>query len=207
MPRIWASTAAYPFALFALSTDVSAQNVDEMAKWTALTVVHYRVVGEHSDETGPFGGFTPVGATDRVEIEFDWDQFEMKLAGPAKITNSPTRSPAPVGLPGCPAPRVDGALEVLTAVSISEQIPGMLTIATTSSSPAGSYSGPSEQGPCGNRYEVAAKSESDSITLQVVPAMMLAMGPPGTEPISQDGKSLVVKSGNWTWTFTPTPVR
>jgi hypothetical protein len=43
--------------------------------------------------------------------------------------------------------------------------------------------------------------------LQVMPAMMLAMGPPGTGSISQDGKSLLVKSNNWTWTFTPTPVR
>jgi hypothetical protein len=91
MPLVWARTAVYPFAL---STGVCAQNVDEMAKWTALTVVHYRVLGEHSGETPLAGGSTH--ATGRVEIEFDWDQFEMKLAGPAKITNSPTFTPTPV---------------------------------------------------------------------------------------------------------------
>lgn len=206
MPRIWASTA-YSLALFVVSTHVAAQNVDEMAKWTALTVVHYRVLAEYSGETTLFAeGWPAVQATDRVEIEFDWDQSEMQLAGSAKITNSPTRHGAPAGIDGCPAPRVDGTLEVLTAVSISGQ-PGSLEVATTTENPAGTYPGPNEEGPCGASFEVAAKSTTGTMSLRPLPAMMLAMGPPGTGSISQDGKSLVMKSENWTWTFTPTPVR
>jgi hypothetical protein len=43
--------------------------------------------------------------------------------------------------------------------------------------------------------------------LQVIPAMMLAMGPPGANGISPDGKSFIVKAQSWTWTYTPTPVK
>jgi hypothetical protein len=41
--------------------------------------------------------------------------------------------------------------------------------------------------------------------LQIMPAMMLAMGP--NPSVTPDGKSLFVKGAGWTWTFTPTPVR
>ena len=199
---------AHAFALLAGATGVDAQNVDEMAKWTALTVVRYRVVGEFSGETPLFaGGGQNARATDRVELEFDWDQFEMKLAGTAKITNADTEfTPIPIG--DCPASRVNGKLEVANAVSVSsDQLPGMLTVTTSSQTPAGANSGPNENGPCAATYDHAAGSATGTTTLQVIPAMMLAMGPPGANGISPDGKSFIVKAQAWTWTYTPTPVR
>jgi len=206
MARVSTRTATFPLALLVISTGVPAQNVDEMARWTALTVVHYRVVGEYSRDTQLIGPVT-VRTTDRVEIEFDWDQFEMKLVGPAKITNAETQSSEPSGVGDCATPRVEGAFELLTVESISEPIPGFLNLVTKRDDPGGSYQGPSENGPCGNTTEVAAKSTPGTMMLQVVPAMMLGMGPPGTDPISPDGKSLIVRSDDWSWTFTPTPVR
>ena len=72
-----------------------AQDTDAMLKWTEAKVVHYRVVGEFSRtigilaEDGPSGGNAPV--TDRVEIEFDWNQENNKIVGKPVIRNFPTK--------------------------------------------------------------------------------------------------------------------
>jgi hypothetical protein len=57
-----------------LSRGRPAQDINAMARWTSLKVVHYRVVGEFS---GPIdeGGIS-ARVIDSVDIEFDWDQIE-----------------------------------------------------------------------------------------------------------------------------------
>src|SRR5262245_25988632 len=75
----------------------SAQDIDAMAKWTALTIVHYVAVGEYSGTQPVITAAKEVDlgwaaqVTDRVEIEFDWDQQEMKLVGKSAIRNFPTK--------------------------------------------------------------------------------------------------------------------
>lgn len=189
---------------------VFAQDVDAMAKWTALTVVHYRVVGEYAAESQFLKGAlssASANATDRVELEFDWDQFEMKLAGAATIRNSATQF-VPIQRSGCPPLRVNGALEIATAVSAKDgPAPGMVVVALKRDHPAGQIPLSPDGMPCGTEWETAAATSATAEKmLQVLPAMMLAMGPnPGM--VTADGKSMFVKGEGWTWTFTPTPVR
>lgn len=186
-----------------------AQNVDAMAKWTALKVVRYRVVADFTGDTQLFAGNQrnrKARATDRIEIEFDWNQEDMKLAGKATFKNFPTTF-TPHPLQGCPAIRIEGALEVATVLSVKDMSPGMLTIDLKRDLPGGAVPWTEDNKPCGSLWDkVAPRSETEQQILQVVPAMMLAM--PGVAQITPDGKSLVVKGGDgWTWTFTPTPVK
>ena len=186
---------------------VSAQDIDAMAKWTALTIVHYRVVGEYSGETQLLAStLTKAQATDRVEFELDWNQFDMKMAGEATVKNTPTQF-TPIGVGGCPAPRVNGALEVATLLSVKDAVAGHVNVALKNDKPAGARPVASEEGPCGTTWEdLAASSTTKDQMLTIPPAMMLAMGPnPGM--VTPDGKSMFVKGEGWTWTFTPTAVR
>ena len=200
------------FSLFALllivPAAISAQDIDAMAKWTALTIVHYRVVGEYAGETQLLASnLTKAQATDRVEFEFDWNQLDMKMAGEATVKNTPTQF-TPIGIGECPPPRVNGALEVATLVSVKDSpAGGLVTIALKNDKPAGARPLASEVGPCGTTWEdLAASSTTADQMLQILPAMMLAMGPnPGM--VTPDGKSMFVKGEGWTWTFTPTAVR
>lgn len=187
-----------------------AQDLDAMAKWTALTVVHYRVVGEFSGEAPIFSGRQAAHkarANDRIEIEFDWNQEEMKLAGKATFKNFPTTFKPNALRQGCPPLKVDGALELATVLSVKDSAPGTVEIELKRDHPAGAVPWTDdEKKPCGSNWDpVAAKSETASTMMPVSPAMMLAM--PGSDMVTPDGKSLVVKSEGWTWTFTPTPVK
>ena len=70
-----------------------AQDVNAMAKWTAATVVHYKIVGEFKGKTTILKGKNlsrDADVTDRVEIEVDWDQMAYALVRPAVIRNTPT---------------------------------------------------------------------------------------------------------------------
>jgi hypothetical protein len=100
---------------------VAAQDVDAMAKWTAYTVVHYKVVGEYS-------GLAPVlvakslnrqaQVTDRVEFELDWNQQEFKLVGTPVVRNFPSKLGATAPVPNCPTPRVEGSFELMTLQTV-----------------------------------------------------------------------------------------
>jgi hypothetical protein len=190
-----------------------AQDVDAMAKWTALTVVHYRVVGEF---TGPadilslvpkFPVSISAAVTDRVDIEFDWNQQEMKLVGKPVIRNSPSKTGAIAPRQGCPATKVDGAFEFATVLTLKEA-PGGLALEIRRDHAGGAVPLPgAESGSalCGHGWDqIAPKATTHTEGLVVPPAMALAV--PGVFPISTDKKSLIVrpKGPGWTWTYTPT---
>lgn len=198
-------------SVVAWSARAEAQNVDAMAKWTALTIVHYRIVGEFDAEVPLFSGAstrTFAKAIDRVEIEFDWDQNEMKMVGKATFKNFPTTF-TPNPRPNCPPAKFDGVLEQATVLSVKDTMPGTgtITIDVKRDVPGGAVPWTEDNKPCGTLWDkIAPKTETKQDMLQVVPAMMLAM--PGMT--TADGKSLVVKApktGGWTWTLTPTPVK
>jgi hypothetical protein len=195
-----------------------AQDVDAMAKWTALTVVHYRVVGEFSGEsrlfsfekTYPVSDSAPV--TDRAEFEFDWNQNEMSLVGKPVIRNFPTKTGALAPLPGCPGTKVEGPFEFATIVALKVVPYQGLGLAIRRDHPGGATPQPAKESggaPCGHAWDqVAPKADTSDKGLQVPPGMMLAMPPKLSPfPLTKDGKSLIVKDQGWTWTFTPTPVK
>ncbi len=70
-------------------------DMDLMAKWSAVAVVHYAVVGEYAGDTmiiyGAQGTSGKARVTDRVELGFDWNQNETALVGRPTFTNFPSR--------------------------------------------------------------------------------------------------------------------
>ena len=187
------------------------QNVQAMAKWTALTIVRYRVVGEFSGTTPILSGtksklVRSAPVTDRVELDFDWNQQEMKLVGTPVIRNFPSKVGAIPPISGC-TQRVDGPMEFATVLAMANgpmHMSGVVELTIKRDQPAGSACWLSEEGVV---WEAApAKSETTMAPFTVALAMALAM--PGMIPATPDGKSLVMKTADgWTWTHTPTPVK
>ena len=200
----------------------SAQDTDAMLKWTQTKIVHYRAVGDFSG-TLIILPRSEAAVTDHVEIEFDWNQEENKLVGTPVIRNFPTKVGAIVPGLECPAPKVNGAFEFMTVLSLKDQADEMLRMSAPGIIMASRRDYPAGEAPllpnsasrsCGATWEkVAAKSEPSSEVLKVPLAMLLAMGKAGGDNISPDGKSFVDKFGpgtanaGWTWTFTPTIVK
>jgi hypothetical protein len=197
--------------------------MDAMARWTAATVVHYRVVGEFSGTVNILSLRDRATVTDRVEIEFDWNQTENTLVGKPVIRNLPTKVDAIVPLAGCPAPKVNGAFEFITILSVKDQPDETMRRAAAGIVIEGRRDHPAgeapvipnqAEAPCGSTWEkAAARSEVTSEVLTVPLAMMLAMGKAGGANITPDGKSFMEKFGagtrnaGWTWTYTPTIVK
>ncbi len=200
----------------------AAQDADAMARWTGYEVVHYRVVGQYSGVTrillGRQGLYRAAPVQDRVVIDFDWNQQEMKVVSTPAIQNFPSTVGALQPVQGCPAARVDGTYEMATVTGVTDMGGTMLTLASARTYPAGSIPLPGDIDPCGTTWEaVAASTVTADNMMQVLPAMMLAMLGAGAYAVTPDGKSLYVKAGDtginatglndWSWTFTPTPVR
>jgi len=201
-----------PIALAATPAAAQEPAFLVMARWQSAAVIHYRYVGEYSDQ-GPING-SPVGEgqvggvrakySDRIEFEFDWNQPEMKIVGTPVVKNVPTKVEL---LPEtrCPAPQLEGVFEFATVTSIAgPPSPGdpRLTLAITSDYVGGAvpYMG---EGTCGTSH-FKAESGPWSLKVDLVNAiLMVAM--PGSPPKTPDGKSLIVKGNDgWGWTVTPT---
>jgi len=198
-----------------LAVPATAQvDTDLMARWSAVEVVHYVVVGEYAGEStiliGALGFRSTGKVTDRLEISFDWNQNETALVGTPVVRNgSSTVSLAPPAA-GCPVPRVDGTYEHLDIRSVTP-LANTLNLKGTRGLPAGAVPFKDDEGVCSAWDDAQAKSEDVEIMLLVLPTLYFAMpsaAGPGVS-ISGDGKSIVfVEQGTgWTWTYTPTPVR
>jgi hypothetical protein len=202
-----------------------AQDQDAMLKWTEAKVVHYRVVGEFSGKVRIFlgGKNLPSLVTDRVEIEFDWNQEQNKLVRPPVIRNFPSTAGAILPDLGCPASKVSGGFEFTTVLSLKDHPDETMRMTGAGLIMESRRDHPGGEGPllpasasqsCGAKWEkVDAKSVTSTDTLKVPLAMMLAMGKFGGGNLTPDGKSLVEKpkpgeaNEGWTWTFTPTVVK
>ena len=201
-----------------------AQDMDAMLKWTEAKVVHYRVVGEFSGKAPVFlgGKNKPSDVTDRVEIEFDWNQEEYRLVGSPVIRNFASKAGPILPDLDCPASKVGTGFEFATIVALKDQpqnmrLPGHgLILESRRDHPAGE--GPllpaSSAQSCGAQWEkVAASSVQASGKFDVPLAMLLAMGPAGGAKVTPDGKSIVEEFdpgspfAGWKWTYTPTVVK
>jgi len=188
-------------------------DMDLMAKWAAVTVVRYAVVGEFAGEpvilSGAQGFKREGRVTDRVELTFDWNQNETALVGTPTFKNFPSHvSLSPVA--GCPPVRMTGAYDHTEILSV-KQVSSVLQVATKRSYPAGSIPLTGES-TCGGAWDNAeAKTETTDIMLLVLPTTYFSMPSAAGSglTISKDRKSMVLLDENngWTWTYTPTPVR
>lgn len=223
MRHVAVVTLAVLAAIAIPASRASAQDYDAMAKWTEAKVIHYRMAGEFSGAVGiaVSGHNLPTPVTDRVELEFDWNQEEHRLVGTPVIRNFPSKAGALVPALGCPASRVTGTFELATFLSLKDQ-PDETTRITTSRLVMESrrdYLGgefpllpASSSQSCGAGWEkIAAKSVVTSELIDVPLAMMIAMGTGGTGmEISKDKKSIILTDAEkpgWIWTMTPTIVK
>jgi hypothetical protein len=190
-----------------------AQDMDLAAKWSAYAVVRYVVTGAYQGEptiiSSGKGQGRKAKVTDRVQLTFDWNQNETSLVGTVKVTNSPS-AVALIEQPGCPPTRLTGTYDHWEVAS-AEAMANLLQLAGKRSYPAGALPASGDNGSCVAGWdEVAARTESVEMQLQVFPTMFFgmpqAMG--ADMSISKDGKSIVFvdQPNGWTWTFTPTPV-
>ena len=200
----------------------SAQDTDAMLKWTQTKIVHYRAVGDFSG-TLIILPRSEAAVTDHVEIEFDWNQEENKLVGEPAIKNFPSKTGAVVPMAGCPGPKVNGAFEFITILSLKDQPDEMMRMSAAGLIMESRRDYPAAEVPllpnsaaasCGSAWEkLAAKSVAASEVLPVPLAMLLAMGKMGGSNIAPDGKSFVntfeagTVNAGWTWRYTPTPVK
>jgi hypothetical protein len=200
-----------PIALAATPAAAQQPDVNAMVKWMSAAVIHYRYVGEYSDQSAING--SPVGegqvgglsakVSDRIEFELDWNQTEMKVVGAPVVKNFPTKVEL---LPEtrCPDPQVEGVFEFATLTSITAPSPGTPRIALALKRDyVGGTVAYMGEGKCGTS-RFAAGSETSSKDVDLVNGMMM-VEMPGSPPKTPDGKSLMQKDNDgWAWTITPT---
>lgn len=181
-----------------------------MNKWMTATVIHWSVMGEYEGENlilnAGTNGYAPV--KDRVEIGFDYT-----TAGNGGLVGTPTFKNAPTqmgalrnGAKGCRAPTVSGTYEHATIVSLKNGLGGQLAMMVRTDYPAGAV----PVACTGGNQASAARTSTAQEELVVPGIMLLAMGSQMTGKdvqVSKDKKSLIVKRGGWTYTYTPTKVK
>ncbi len=104
--------------------------------------------------------------------------------------------------PKCSPPTLKGDYEHSTVLSIKEGLAGSLEMQVQQAYPAANVI----QFCTGAPKAVAAKTETRPEEFTVVSPMIFAMPATGSKDvtISPDKKSIIVKKGGWTWTYTPT---
>ena len=191
-------------ALAVMPPIAAAQKMDQaaMARWAAAKSIHYTVEGVYSGEmpvTPTLGGLADV--VDRASFNLEWNLPEMKLLAVSAIRNGT----AEVGKlrdrePKCFPPVLKGPLE-LTVLEVGSGLGGAIDLKVERNYPNVEVA----QFCTASRKPVPASKKVDVVSMMVPSPVMMAMGVPGTKELafSADGKSMIVKQGNWSWTFTP----
>lgn len=198
--------AFLPFALvagFALPAAAQQMDMEAMQRWGNAKVIYYSVEGVHngaSAMTATMGGVGDV--VDRVSMTFEWNLAEAKLVKVTSLRNFPSevknlRDREPKCLP----PVLKGPYEEMTVLEVANGLGGAIDMKTERSYPAVDVA----QFCTASRKPIAADKKTTVKSMAVPSPMVMAMGMPASDRLSYsaDRKSLVVKDGNWTWTFTP----
>ena len=192
------------------------QNVDLMARWTAATIVNYRVIAEFSGaallvEADGIRGHGTV--SDRFEVEFDWNQTDYMMIGKPIIRNFPSKL---IALPttGCPI-TVTGAFEHATVLELRNadalRMANAVEADVQRQLPAGTVSSTTDVGPCALVRQSAARTVKHQLSVPATPGMMFGL-PSGQVGFEHNGKSFVIRAASttdkgWTYTVTPTIVK
>jgi hypothetical protein len=199
-----AALAATPIArAHAQSVDASA-----IARWTAAKVVHYRMVGVY-DGPAVIAYREPAGqatVTDRVEIELDWDVKANAIVGEPKIVNAATEVRELRNThASCPAPTPQGSYDHLDLKAVGTA-GGALELKGVRVFPAVAV----VSGCQGVQEPRTVRAwEQEVVERMVVPSPLMLAAPAGSDPnltVSADKASFTIRSGAWTWTYTPTLV-
>jgi hypothetical protein len=178
-------------------------DMQAMERWGSAKLVYYAAEGVHSGAasmSATMGGVADV--VDRVSMTFEWSLTEAKLLKVTSLKNFPSevknlRDREPKCLP----PVLKGTYELATVLEVVNGLGGAVDLKIERSYPAVEVA----QFCTASRKLVPAEKKVDVQSMAVPSPIILAMGAPPTEKLSYsaDKKSLIVKDGNWTWTFTP----
>ena len=189
-----------------------------MAKWTAATIVRYRVVAEFSGDAiivetaDRLAGRASV--TDRFEVDFDWNQQEYMMVGKPVIRNFPSKVGGTVSGVKCPA-TATGPFELATVVDVKNddvmRYANAVMAEVRRERPAGTVATMNENGPCGLVHQAAARTDTLRMGIPATPGMMFGM-PSQQGGMEHNGKSFVIRAAStedkgWTFTVTPTIVK
>ena len=189
---------------------IPAQNqqmdMEAMMRWSSADVVRYHIVGVFQGRTNVIGDENWIGyadVTDRVVIDLKWKLSESKLVGTPTFQNEKSvvknlRNFEPKCLP----PILKGEYEHYELLGIKNGLGGTLELQVRTSYPAAEV----VQFCTGKHKPVPASIKTRPEDFAVVSPVMFGMPLPDSDTlrISPDKKSLIVKQGGWTWTFTPT---
>jgi hypothetical protein len=182
-----------------------AQDMDAMMKWASADVIKYHIVGVYSAKTDVVAG-SDVGyadVTDRVVIDLTWKLSEMKIVGAPVVVNEKSAVKNLANFePKCKPPTLSGEYEHFTVIGIKEGLAGSLDMQVQQVYAAANVI----QFCTGSPKAVAGKTETRTEDFTVASPMIFAMPATGNKDvtISADKKSIIVKKGGWTWTYTPT---
>ncbi len=185
-------------------------DVPAITKWAGATVVHYHMVGVY-DGPAVIAYREPAGqatVSDRVEIDLDWDLKARAVVGEPKIVNAATEVRELRNThASCPAPTPNGPYDHLTLASVTASGGGALELKGTRSFPSVAVVGGCQgvQDP-----RTVRAWEQEIVERMVVPSPLMLAAPTGSDKnltVSADKTSFTIKSGAWTWTYTPTLVQ
>jgi hypothetical protein len=196
----WLATATVSRAL--------QDDVPAITKWAAATVVHYHMVGVY-DGPAVIAHREPAGqatVTDRVEIDLDWDLKARAVVGEPKIVNAASEVRELRNThASCPAPTPNGPYDHLTLASVTASA-GTLELKGTRSYPSVAV----VAGCQGVQEPRTVRAwEQEIVERMVVPSPLMLAAPAGSDKnltVSADRTSFTIRSGAWTWTYTPTIV-
>lgn len=190
-------------AAIALPAGAQQMDMEAMQRWGSAKLVYYAVEGVHSGAssmTATMGGVADV--VDRVSMTFEWNLAEARLMKVTSLKNYPSevknlRDREPKCLP----PVLKGPYEEMTVLEVVSGLGGAIDLKTEHSYPAVDVA----QFCTASRKSIPADKKTSVKSMAVPSPMLIAMGAPSSEKLSYsaDRKSLIVKDGNWTWTFTP----
>jgi len=186
-------------------------NFQDMAKWATAKVIHFHIDGQRDGWVGvpSWDPYSQVDITDRVILDFDWDNQAQKLVGQGKFQNFKTVVKGAASSPPCLAPVLKGDYEQLDVKEfLLPEGSAEIHLKGTRSLPTADVA---TQCPSATKlYPVAASQQAveERFVLTSPLIMFQGAGAPSDVKIAPDNKSYSVGTGEaWVWRYTPTVVQ
>ncbi len=180
-------------------------DMEAMMRWSSADVVRYHIVGVYQAQTDVIADANWIGyadVSDRVVIDLTWKLSESKLAGKPIFQNMKSEVKNLRNWePKCQPPVLKGEYEHFELLGIKDGLGGALELQVQTTYPDAEV----VQFCSGSHKPVKGRIDKHPQEFTVVSPVMLGMPLPDSDTlrVSKDKKSLVVKNGGWTWTFTP----
>ncbi len=198
MMGLWVLFALKPGPMRAQQPDTAT-----MMRWASADVIRYHIVGVYQGQ--PYiasDGSGKADVTDRVVIDLKWKLSEAKLVGTPTFENTKSVLTNPKDKePSCLPPVLRGEYEHYEILGIKEGPGGALELQVQTTYPVVEIA----QSCTASRKAVPASRKARSEDLVLPSPVMMGMPLPDSDDlrVSKDKKSMIVKKGGWTWTFTP----